>query len=275
MKATRVGNNTTLAQIVKLVEEASNSKAPISRLADNISRVFVPIVILIAILVTIIWIIAGYSFEFALEIGISVLVISCPCALGLATPLAIMVGTGKGAENGILIKSAESLEELHNVDTVVFDKTGTITEGRPVVTDILTNIDIIQESFSKNSNIKYVGNISNVEDTKRTFLAYAASIEKSSEHPFALAILEKAKEENIELFDTKDFEAISGRGIEAKIEKMSFISGNASFMEENNINIKDYKEKSEELLAQGKTILYFAKDKKLTGIIAVKDTIKK
>ena len=275
MKATKVGDDTTLSQIVKLVEEASNSKAPISRLADSISRVFVPIVILIAVIVTIIWIVAGYSFVFALEIGIAVLVISCPCALGLATPLAIMVGTGKGAENGILIKSAESLEGLHNVDTVVFDKTGTVTEGKPEVTDILTNLDIIQDSFSKNSNIKFVGNISNVEDTKRTFLAYAASIEKNSEHPFALAILEKAKEEKIELFETNNFEAVSGRGIKASIDKMNFISGNASFMQENNINIKDFDKKAEELLSEGKTILYFAKDKRLTGIIAVKDTIKK
>ncbi len=275
MKATKVRDDTTLSQIVKLVEEASNSKAPISRFADNISRVFVPIVILIAIIVTIIWLIAGYNFVFALEIGIAVLVISCPCALGLATPLAIMVGTGKGAENGILIKSAESLEGLHNVDTIVFDKTGTVTEGRPEVTDILTNLDIIQDSFSKNSNIKFVGNISNVEDTKRTFLAYAASIEKNSEHPFALAILQKAKEEDIGLYDIENFEAVSGRGIKASIDDMNFVSGNATFMQENSIDIKDFSKKAEELLLEGKTILYFAKNNRLTGMIAVKDTIKK
>ena len=182
IKATKVGENTTLSQIIKLVEEASNSKAPISKLADKVSSVFVPIVILISIVSTIIWLLLGSTFEFALSIGISVLVISCPCALGLATPVAIMVGTGKASEKGILIKSAESLETLHLIDTIVLDKTGTITEGTPKVTNIITNLD------------------------ENEFLKLAASLEKKSEHPLADAIIEKANK--LELYDVNDFESV-------------------------------------------------------------------
>ena len=215
MKATKVGENTTLSQIIKLVEEASNSKAPISKIADKVSGIFVPVVITIAVLTVIIWLLAGQTFEFALTMGIAVLVISCPCALGLATPVAIMVGTGKGAENGILIKSAESLELLHLVDTVVLDKTGTITEGKPKVTDIITTIE------------------------QKEFLKIAGSLEKSSEHPLAEAVIQKAKNEKVELVEVTNFEAISGRGVKGKIENQEYFGGNIAFMEENNINIKN------------------------------------
>ncbi len=250
MKASKVGDDTTLSQIIKLVEEASNSKAPISKIADKVSSIFVPVVISIAVLAFLIWIIAGYSFEFALSIGIAVLVISCPCALGLATPVAIMVGTGKGAENGILFKSAESLETLHLVDTVVFDKTGTITKGNISVTDIYSLID------------------------EKELLKIAGSIEKSSEHPLGEAIVKKAKEENIKLEDSKEFESISGRGVKGKINNKTYFAGNLNFMKENNIEVKSVIEKAEEFLNNGKTVLYFAEEERIIGIIAVSDIIK-
>lgn len=250
MKATKVGDNTTLSQIIKLVEEASNSKAPISKIADKVSSVFVPVVISIAILTVVIWLIVGQSFEFALTMGIAVLVISCPCALGLATPVAIMVGTGKGAENGILIKSAESLERLHLVDTVVFDKTGTITEGKPKVTDIVSNL------------------------TQKEFLKIAGSLEKNSEHPLAEAVLEKVKEESIELLEVTKFIVISGRGVKGKIDGIEYIGGNILFMKENNIDISPITLQSDELLKQGKTVLYFANKNTVIGMIAVADIVK-
>lgn len=250
MKASKVGEDTTLSQIIKLVEEASNSKAPISRLADKVSGIFVPVVIMIAIIATIAWIISGQSFEFALSMGIAVLVISCPCALGLATPVAIMVGTGKGAENGILIKSAESLELLHSVDTVVLDKTGTITEGKPRVTDIVSYID------------------------ENKLLKIAGILEKNSEHPLAEAIMEKVKERNIQLEDSKDFLSIPGRGIKANIDGNIYYAGNINLMKDNNIDIENMLPKSDELSAEGKTVLYFADEKNIIGIIAVADTLK-
>ena len=250
MKATKVGDNTTLSQIIKLVEEASNSKAPIAKIADKVSSIFVPTVIAIAVLTVIIWLMVGQSFEFALTMGIAVLVISCPCALGLATPVAIMVGTGKGAENGILIKSAESLELLHLVDTIVLDKTGTITEGKPKVTDIITTLK------------------------EQELLKIAGSLEKNSEHPLAEAILQKAKEQSIELFEIKEFVAVSGRGVKGKIEGENYIGGNLAFMKENNIDINTITLQGEELLKQGKTVLYFANQKEVIGMVAVADTIK-
>lgn len=250
MRVTKVGKDTTLSQIIKLVEEASNSKAPISKLADKVSGIFVPVVIVISILATVFWILQGQSFEFALSIGIAVLVISCPCALGLATPVAIMVGTGKGAQNGILIKSAESLELLHLIKTVVLDKTGTITEGKPKVTEIITNIE------------------------EREFLKIAGSLEKSSEHPLAEAIIEKANKERINLEVPEEFKAISGRGITGKIKGKIYYSGNISFMKEKGIDTKVIEEKSNELLKQGKTVLYFADENDVIGIIAVADEIK-
>lgn len=252
LEAKKVGENTTLAQIIKLVEEASNSKAPISKLADKISGIFVPIVIGIAILATVIWLLAGQSIEFAISIGIAVLVISCPCALGLATPVAIMVGTGKGAQNGILIKSAESLELLHSVDTVVFDKTGTITVGKPEVTDIIP--------FHELERID--------------LLCIAYSLEEKSEHPLAEAIIKKAKEEKLETLKVKTFEAISGRGIKGEIKNTIYLGGNLNFMKENNVEIDLIVEIADRLAKEGKTPLYFARNTELIGLIAVKDLIK-
>lgn len=250
MKATKVGDDTTLSQIIKLVEEASNSKAPISRLADKVSGIFVPVVIAIAILAAVFWILQGQSFEFALSVGIAVLVISCPCALGLATPVAIMVGTGKGAQQGILIKSAEALELLHLADTVVLDKTGTITEGKPKVTNIVSNID------------------------EKELLKIAGSLEKNSEHPLAEAIIERAKEDKIEFVEINDFTSVSGRGVSGKISEIKYFAGNISFMKENNINTENVEGATQEFLKKGKTVLYFADENKIIGIIAVADTVK-
>ncbi|MDO4283047.1 MAG: heavy metal translocating P-type ATPase [Clostridia bacterium] len=246
MKAVRVGDDTTLSQIIKLVEEAGSSKAPISKLADKVSAIFVPAVILIAISSTIIWLLLGQSFEFALTTGIAVLVISCPCALGLATPVAIMVGTGKAAENGILIKSAESLEMLHQVDAILLDKTGTITEGKLRVEDIFTTMD--QEEF----------------------LRISGSLEKNSEHPLSNAILKKIKEEKISLSQVDDFEVIPGRGVKGKIDGICYYGGNIKWMNENNITIDD----SIMRKSNSNTLLYFSNEKSLIGIIAVSDTIK-
>lgn len=251
MQATKVGENTTLSQIIKLVEEAGSSKAPIARLADKVSGIFVPVVIAIAILATMFWLLRGQSLEFALNIGISVLVISCPCSLGLATPVAIMVGTGKGAQNGILIKSAESLETLHLVDTVVLDKTGTITQGKPQVIDVLVN----------NINQKHM-------------LKIAASLEKKSEHLLAQAIIQKAAEEEQELEEVQEFFAIPGRGVKGKIAGINYLSGNAKFMEENNIPANETAKQAEKFLEQGKTVIYFARETEIIGVIALADIIK-
>ena len=250
IEADKVGEDTTLSQIIKLVEEASNSKAPISRIADRVSGVFVPIVIGIAIIATIIWLVLGQSIEFALSIGISILVISCPCALGLATPVAIMVGTGKGAENGILIKSAEVLENIHNMNTFVFDKTGTITEGKPIVTDIKSLID---------------------EDE---FIKKVYSIESSSEHPLAEAVCEMAKSKSVEKEPVENFKAVAGKGIEATINKKKYIGGNQKLLEEYKVDLKEIKSQIDSLSNDGKTVLIFACDNKLIGYIAVADTIK-
>lgn len=254
IKATKVGEKTTLSQIIKLVEEASNSKAPISKLADKVSGIFVPVVITIALASFIIWLLGGQSFEFALSTGIAVLVISCPCALGLATPVAIMVGTGKGAENGILIKSAESLELLHEVDTVVLDKTGTITEGKPKVIDVIPSV---QEN-----------------DAEKTLLKTAGTLEKNSEHPLAEAILEKVSEEKIELLEMQEFTSVSGRGVRGKIDGIEYLGGNLAFMKENKIDLEDAEEKAKMLEISGKTVLYFSNNSKIIGLITASDTIK-
>ncbi|MGL4791924.1 MAG: heavy metal translocating P-type ATPase, partial [Anaerotignaceae bacterium] len=251
-EATKVGNDTTLSQIITLVEEASASKAPISKLADKVSGIFVPIVICIAFTATIIWLLMGYGISFALSIGIAVLVISCPCALGLATPTAIMVGTGKGAEHGILIKSAESLETAYKINTVVLDKTGTITQGKPEVTDIIFNDNI----------------------TEKEFLSLAASAERYSEHPLAESIMKKAKENNIPLLEVTDFIAISGRGIKCQINNKEVVAGNIKIMEENHIDVHTFKDKGELFAKQGKTPLYFAMDNKILGVIAAADIAK-
>ncbi|MFA9422613.1 MAG: heavy metal translocating P-type ATPase [Sedimentibacter sp.] len=247
----KVGDDTTLSQIIRLVEEASSSKAPISKLADKISSIFVPVVISIAVLATIVWLLLGATFEFALSIGIAVLVISCPCALGLATPTAIMVGTGKGAENGILIKSAEALEITHQIQVVVMDKTGTITEGKPRVTDMISN------------------GISELE-----MLKIAASAEKGSEHPLADAIVEEAKNRNVGLYDIINFQALPGQGLEAKVNNRKYCLGNFNLINERKININGFEEISTKLAEEGKTPLYFADERDVLGIIAVADVVK-
>lgn len=252
MRATQVGDDTTLAQIIRLVEEASSSKAPIAKLADKVSGIFVPAVVAIALIATGTWLILGYSIEFAISIGIAVLVISCPCALGLATPTAIMVGTGKGALNGILIKSAESLELLHSIDTVVLDKTGTITEGKPVVTDIIAYNSIPQDKL----------------------FTIAASLESSSEHPLAEAIMEKAKAENVVIEPVINFTSITGKGIQGEIKNITYLAGNQKLLEENGIDFTPYETITTKLATEGKTPLFFADTNKLLGIIAVMDTVK-
>jgi Cu+-exporting ATPase len=251
-KAEKVGSDTTLSQIIELVEEASASKAPISKLADKISGIFVPIVILIAILSAVVWLIAGRDIAFALSIAIAVLVISCPCALGLATPVAIMVGTGKGAQHGILIKSAEALETVHAISAVVLDKTGTVTEGKPAVTDILPAEGIDSDWL----------------------LTVAASLERSSEHPLAETIASKTEEKQLAPLPVSDFEAISGRGIRAQINGVSYFAGNLALMQENGIPLADWAERAETLAGEGKTPLYFAGNSKLLGLIAVTDMVK-
>ena len=244
-KVEKVGEDTALSQIIHLVEEASASKAPIATLADKVSGIFVPVVISIAVITIIVWLLLGKGVSFALSMGISVLVISCPCALGLATPTAIMVGTGKGAQYGILTKSAESLETAHQVDTVVLDKTGTITEGKPSVTDIAP-----------------------VGISDKELLQIAASIEYLSEHPLAKAIVEKA--DGLEFSDVADFEQIVGQGVKGNVDGKKVLAGNYKMMRENNIEVSE-----DEIFAKdGKTSLYFAVDNKFVGIIAVADTIK-
>lgn len=250
-KATKVGKDTALSQIIKLVEDAQGSKAPIAKMADIIASYFVPIVIGLAILASIGWLIAGESGVFALTIFISVLVIACPCALGLATPTAIMVGTGKGAEYGVLIKGGEALEVTHKIDTIVFDKTGTITEGKPVVTDIITTT------------------ISEDE-----LLSIAASSEKGSEHPLGEAIVKGAEEKNIKFKEISNFKAIPGHGIQVEIEGKIILLGNKKLMTENSIEIGDLGVKSDKLANEGKTPMYIAINNKLEGIIAVADTVK-
>ena len=285
MKATKVGAETTLSKIVKLVEEASVSKAPIENLADKIAYYFVPIIITIAIATLFGWIIAGESMSTAFNFAISVLVISCPCALGLATPVAIMVGTGRGAESGILFKTAEALQTLGEVKYVIFDKTGTITKGKPKVTDIISEIN------------------------EQDFLKIAYSLEKSSEHPLAKAVVEKAKEnlainsvcndeknkcklngennyqsnnnkciinskESDENFEVQDFLAVAGKGVEAEINGKKYYTGNVKLMKENNIETAKYNNKASKLLSEGKAVLYIACEKELIGLIAVADTIK-
>lgn len=246
-KATKVGEDTTLAQIIELVNDANETKAPIAKMADKISAVFVPTVIVIAILTFLVWMALGNGFEFALNLAISVLVISCPCALGLATPMAIMVSTGKSAEYGLLFKNAESLENLHKVDTILLDKTGTITEGKPKVTDVITEMD------------------------KKEFIKISTSMEKASEHPLSNAINEYAKEMGIKAINVSDFEALSGKGIKASYNGEIYYAGNIRLMKEENLNLKDYESKADRLSNEGKTSMYFANDKEVIGLIAVQD----
>ena len=250
-KATKVGRDTALAQIVKLVEDAQGSKAPIAKMADIISAYFVPIVIGLAILSSVAWLLAGETGVFALSIFISVLVIACPCALGLATPTAIMVGTGKGAEYGVLIKGGEALETTHKLSTLIFDKTGTITEGKPKVTDIVTT------------------NLS-----EEQLLIYAASAEKGSEHPLGEAIVRAAIDRGYQLCELQSFNAIPGHGIEVGIQGKQMLLGNKKLMIEKTIDVSSLSETSDQLAYDGKTPMYMAIDGQLAGIIAVADTVK-
>lgn len=253
MTATKVGENTTLSQIIKLVDEAGSSKAPIARLADKVSGVFVPVVMAISLITFIIWLVTGAEFSTALSFGITVLVISCPCALGLATPVAIMVGTGKAAENGILIKSAAALENLGNVNKIVLDKTGTITSGEMTVSDIV----VIDKSYNENE-----------------FLKICAAIESGSEHPLAEAVRKKSKERGLLLPQSRDFEAVQGKGVKCLINGKKYLSGNTRFLSEENIEIASIEKTVDELSKQGKTPLIFAEENNIIGIIAVSDTIR-
>lgn len=253
MTATRVGKDTTLSQIIALVEEAGASKAPIAKLADKVSGVFVPVVITIAVLAAVIWFVAGNQpFSFALSIGIAVLVISCPCALGLATPTAIMVGTGKGAEYGILVKSAESLEIAHQVQTVVLDKTGTLTEGKPVVTDVVLAKGILRNRLLKQ----------------------AAAVEALSEHPLAEAIVAYAKEKEVAFEKAENLTATAGQGVEADVAGKHILAGNLKMMQERGIQLGEWEAKAVELAEAGKTPLFFAENETFLGIVALADTLK-
>ncbi|MDR1300883.1 MAG: heavy metal translocating P-type ATPase [Treponema sp.] len=264
-KAEKVGSDTALAQIIKLVEDAQGSKAPIAQLADVVSGYFVPIVCGIALAAGMAWFIAvsggivtppagTSSLEFALTIFISVLVIACPCALGLATPTAIMVGTGKGAEKGILIKGGQALETTHKINTIVFDKTGTLTEGKPEVTDVITTAAGLEETY---------------------LLRISASAEKGSEHPLGQAMVQCAERKGLELFNIDHFQAIPGRGIEARIQDIKVLAGNRKLLEERNIPLAELEAASDRLAAEGKTPMYIAFDRTLAGIVAVADVLKK
>ncbi|MFR5509105.1 MAG: copper-translocating P-type ATPase, partial [Clostridia bacterium] len=252
-EATKVGKDTALAQIIKLVEDAQGTKAPIAKLADTVAGYFVPAVITIAVVAALLWAIIGKeNTTFVLTIFISVLVIACPCALGLATPTAIMVGTGKGAENGILIKSSVALELAHKVDTVIFDKTGTITEGKPKVTEIIT--------------------YGNYEEDY--ILKLAASAEKGSEHPLGEAIVRYANEKNIDLINVEKFNSVTGKGINAVIDNKKINLGNVKMMEDLNISLDIVENKYDELAKQGKTPMFISIENELAGIIAVADVVK-
>ena len=261
-KALRVGNDTTINQIIQSVEKAANSKAKISKLADKISGIFVPVVILVALITAISWMLFGKEFllthpdinstllSYSIERGISILVVSCPCALGLATPVAIMVGSGKGARNGILFKNAESIEESGKVDFLVLDKTGTITKGKPTVTDIYSLID------------------------EKELVSYAYSLEKNSSHPLAKAICEYALEKDIKAKEVNNFETINGKGLIGKIDSHTLLAGNSVLLKDNNVEIEKYLDQINSYSLEGKTPLLFALDNKLIGVIAVSDTIK-
>ncbi|WP_274608167.1 heavy metal translocating P-type ATPase [Bifidobacterium phasiani] len=252
MRADKVGDDTALAQIIRLVDEATSSKAPIAKLADKVAGVFVPVVIAIAVIAAVVWLLVGQSVEFALTIAVSVLVVSCPCALGLATPTAIMVGTGRGAANGILIKSAEALETAHGVTTVVLDKTGTITTGKPRVTDIAHSADVDVD----------------------TLLRIAASVERPSEHPLARAIVEEAERRGVTTVPVTGFTQIAGRGVRATVDGMDCLAGNEAMMRESGITDDAVASLRDELATQGKTPLFFAADGRLIGVVAVADTVK-
>ncbi len=251
MEATAIGADTALAKIIALVDEATSSKAPIAKLADKVSGYFVPAVIGIAVLAAVVWLALGASWHFALTIAISVLVISCPCALGLATPTAIMVGTGRGAKSGILIKSATALETAHKIDTVILDKTGTITAGKPVVTDILP-----------------------IKITENELLAFAAGLEKLSEHPLGEAIVAAAEAKQLVLPEAGNYKQIPGQGVTAELAGAECAAGNLKLLEALNVDVSSLMDQYDKLAAQGKTPLYFLRAGELLGCIAVADTVK-
>lgn len=251
VRATKVGQDSTLNQIIKLVEEASATKAPVARLADKISGVFVPVVIAIAVVAAVVWLLLGYGTEFALSTGIAVLVISCPCALGLATPTAIMTGTGRGAQMGILIKSAEALETAGHIDTVVLDKTGTITEGKPRVTDIIP-----------------------LSADKQELLSAALAVESLSEHPLARAVVEYAKKTDCKELKAEGFVSCGGKGVSAEVQGKTVYAGNIRLMQEKGVDVFEQRQTIDALARQGKTPLFFAKNKSIMGIIAVADVVK-
>lgn len=251
MEATAIGADTALAKIIALVDEATSSKAPIAKLADKVSGYFVPAVIGIAVLAAVVWLVLGASWHFALTIAISVLVISCPCALGLATPTAIMVGTGRGAKSGILIKSATALETAHKVDTVILDKTGTITSGNPVVTDILP-----------------------IKVTENELLAFAAGLEKLSEHPLGEAIVAAAEAKQLALPETGNYKQLPGQGVTAELAGDECAAGNLKLLQALNVDVSSLMDRYDKLAAQGKTPLYFVRAGELLGCIAVADTVK-
>lgn len=251
IQATKIGDETMLAQIIKIVEQAIGSKAPIEHLADRVAYYFVPAVFLIAILSMLVWFFIGQSLPFLLVIFVSVLIIACPCALGLATPTAVMMGSGLAASKGILIKSSEALETAKKINTIVFDKTGTLTRGEPSITNIV--------SLAEN-------------ETK--ILQIAASIEKNSEHPLAQALVKGAQENNLKLVEVKEFDAIPGKGVVAQIERNNVYLGTRKLMDDNKINYRDSEQKIESLEKEGKTVMLLAYDKKLVGLIAVADTLK-
>ncbi|MFH1683925.1 MAG: copper-translocating P-type ATPase, partial [Candidatus Margulisiibacteriota bacterium] len=255
-KAEKIGKDTFLAQVVRLVEEAQGSKAPVEELADRISAVFVPAVVVIAVVAFTIWMLTGQSFIFSLTIFIAVLIIACPCALGLATPTAVMVGTGLGAEHGILIKSAEALQVASQLKVIVFDKTGTLTKGEPEVTDVVIN-----------PNVK-------IQNPNKELLLYSAMAEKRSEHPLADAIVKKARAEGIDVPDPESFNSISGKGVEAKLKGETILLGNRRLMKDKNISFAEQENKINELESQGKTVMLVAKNDSLLGLIAVADTLK-
>ena len=252
MRADKVGDETALSQIIRLVDEATSSKAPIAKLADKVAGIFVPIVIGIALLAMVVWLICGATFEFAMTIAVSVLVVSCPCALGLATPTAIMVATGRGASNGILIKSAEALETAHSVTVVVMDKTGTITQGKPVVTDLVCHSSV----------------------TKDQLLQIAASLEKLSEHPLACAIVAEAEKRNTQFLPVEQFEQIPGQGIKGSIQGLACLAGNQKLLNAEGIHDEALEQLQDQMADQGKTPLFFAAAGKLIGMVAVADVVK-
>jgi Cu+-exporting ATPase len=280
IRAEKVGKDTMISQIIKIVEEAMGSKAPIQLLVDKVAFYFVPTVIFVAVLSFTGWILLGKSFAFALTNFVSVLIIACPCALGLATPTAIMMGTGLAAQKGILIKSAKALEKARDVNVIVFDKTGTLTKGEPEVTDILSvtefpiSLDAKRTPRRADSQFPNKFQVQNPETQTKLILQLAASIERNSEHPLAQAIIKKALEEKIDLLGVTNFKAIPGKGVEAFFQNQKVLFGTRKLIEENNVDVATIKSRTEELEEKGKTTMILSRDKNVVGIIAVADTPK-